>query len=218
MLKIISAFSILILITFSVLTPAQTSNSLQINGGIVFPPNSPAGFNANLQFNYSLNNNMQIYIYSGYSHWNKYNVNFTESLSAIQQITHFYTYLSDNHVLIPVFVGAKMNFAKNRIFTASTLFEVGYSHLNYDSYSVKKEVDPNTGQVLNYYTDRSTQKKVTQNLFGFGVGIELSHDFTKIFGVLLSFKLNGQLNSGSFKYLSGLGSYTSLNLGFYLKI
>ncbi len=218
MFKIISALSILFLIAFSVLTPAQNSGSVQVNGGVVFPPNSPAGYNTNIQFNYSFNRNMQFYIYSGYFYWDRYNVNFTESLSAIQQISHFYTYLSDNHVLIPLYAGAKLTIDKNRFFSAFTLFEVGYSHLSFNSYSVAKEVDPNTGEVLNYYTDRSTQKKVNENVFGFGAGLELSHEFTKILSVVLTFKLNSQFSSNYFKYISGLGSYTSLNLGFDVKI
>ena len=218
MSRIISILLIFILITFSNFTWAQNSDSFEVSGGVLFPSGSPVGINSSIQFNYAFNKNMQFYIYSGYSYWDKYNVNFTESLSTIQQITNFRTYLSDHHILFPVYLGAKLNFAKNKIFSAYTLFEAGYSHLSYNSYFVKKKVDPQTGQVLYYYTDKSTKRKVNANLFGFGVGIELMHEFTKNLGVMLSFKLNSQLNSGTFKIINGEGTYTSLNLGINVKI
>lgn len=120
---------------------AQNSSSLQLNGGIVMPMSSSKGFNALIQFNYHFGNNIQLYIYSGYSSWDKFNINFLEDWSTVQKKTLFNSYSSDEHVLIPIYVGSRINFHTNKFFVAFVIFEIGFSHLSYNNYEIKKEIN-----------------------------------------------------------------------------
>ncbi len=102
MFKSFLAFLIIVLFVITNISSAQNNNSLQINGGVVLPSSGSKGLKLSLQYNYALNNNVRFYIYSGYSHWDKYYVGFLEDWSPVQQQTQFSAYTSDDHVLIPV--------------------------------------------------------------------------------------------------------------------
>jgi hypothetical protein len=218
MLKINFSFLIITFLAVSNISLAQNYNSIQINGGVLLPTSSSDGIAASIEYDYSFNSNIKFYIYSGYSSWNKYNVIFREDWSEVQQQTNFTTYTSDDHELIPLYIGSKINFNTNKFFTAFTMFEVGYSHLSYDAYSVKKEINPSTGEVLSYYADRSTKEKMDENLFGVGAGIGVLHQITQNVGLILSFKLTSQLNSKYYSFLSGEGTYTAFGLGINVNI
>jgi hypothetical protein len=209
---------VIIVIIFSNIIYSQESNSIQINGGVIMPMSSSKGFNTSIQFNFNFSQNIQFYMYFGYSSWDKYNVNFTEDWSTIQNQTLFNTYISDNHILIPVYIGNKINLHTNKLFTSFVTFEVGYSHLSYNNYGIKKEIDQTTGEVLSYNPDLSTKKEVTENLLGLGAGVGLSHPITENINIILSFKLNSQLNSKEYSFLSSEGTYTAVNLGINFKI
>ena len=118
MKKSLFASFVIISIIISSSIYAQDSNSIQFNGGIVMPMSSSKGFNTSIQFNYNYSQNVQFYIYSGYSSWDKYNVNFTEDWSTIQKQTLFKSYTADNHILIPVYIGSRINFHTNKFFTS----------------------------------------------------------------------------------------------------
>lgn len=135
----------------------------------------------------------------------------------MQQKTRFSAYTSDNHVLIPVYIGSEINFNTNKFFTAYAMFELGYSYLSYNTYSVKKEINSSTGEVISYYADSATQNKVTDNLFGIGAGIGIIHQLSQNIGIILSFKLNSQLNS-KYNFINGQGTYTAFSLGLDYKI
>ena len=197
---------------------AQNANSIQINGGIIMPMSSSKGFNSTIQFNYKFNQNIQFYIYSGYSSWDKHNVNFMEDYSSVQKQTLFRTYISDNHSLIPVYMGSRINFNTNKLFTGFVTLEFGYSHLSYSNYSIKKEINLTTGEVLSYYPDISSKKEINENLFGLGAGVGLSHPITENINLLLAFKLNSQLNSKEYSFMSSKGTYTAINLGINFNI
>ncbi|MCF8259417.1 MAG: hypothetical protein K9J12_01470 [Melioribacteraceae bacterium] len=214
MKKYLFALLTIIVVIISTVTYAQDSNSIQVNGGIFMPMSSSKGFNTSIQYNYHLSNNIQLYIYSGYSSWDRFNVIFTEDWSTIQKQTHFSTYISDNHILIPVFIGSRINFHSSKLFTSFATFEIGYSNLSYDNYGIKKEINPVTGEVLSYNPDLRTKKEITENLLGIGAGVGLSHTITENINIILSFKLNSQLNSKDYSFLSSRGTYTAINLGF----
>lgn len=197
---------------------SQESNSIQINGGIIMPMSSSKGFNSTIQFNYTFKQNVQFYIYSGYSSWDKFNVNFTEELSAIQKQTLFKTYVSDNHILVPVYIGSRINFHTNKLFTSFVTLDIGYSHLSYNSYNIKKEIDQTTGEVLAYNPDINTKKEINENLLGLGAGVGLSRSITENINIILSFKLNSQLNSKYYSFFSSKGTYTAIKLGFNFSI
>lgn len=214
MCKSFLAALIFVLIIFSNIILAQSNNSLQINAGLLIPMSASKGLSSSVQYNYSFNSNIQFYIYTGYSYWDKFNVSFAELWSPLQQQTHFSTYLSDNHILIPLYIGSRINIHTNKLFTIFTTIEAGYSYLSYNAYGFKKEVDPGTGVVLAYNTDLNTKKKTNENLFGVGAGVGLSHPINNNMNVILSFKLNSQINSSYYSFFSSQGTYTAFNLGF----
>ncbi len=139
MFKYIFASLSFILIIFSNIILGQSSNSIQINGGLLVPMNSSKGLSTSIQYNYSFNSNIQFYIFTGYSHWDKYNASFLEQSSSLQQQTHFSTYLADNHILIPLYIGSRINIHTSKLFTFFTTIEAGYSYLSYSSYGFKKK-------------------------------------------------------------------------------
>jgi len=207
-----------ILSVFTNVSFAQDSNSMQISGGLFMPMNSSKGFNTSVQYNYNYSENIQFYIYSGYSSWDKFNVAFTEDWSLIQRQTLFKTYSSDEHILIPIYIGSRINIHKNKIFNSFATFEIGYSFLSYNNYEIKKEINPATGKVLAYNPDLRTKKEIKENLLGVGAGIGLYRPITENINVILAFKLNVQLNSKYYNFLNSQGIYTSINLGFNFSI
>ena len=176
------------------------------------------GISTSIQYNYSFNSNIQFYIYTGYSNWDKFNASFLEQSSSLQKQTHFSTYIADKHILIPIYIGSRINIHTNKLFTFFTTIEAGYSYISYNAYGFIKEVDPGTGVVLAYNTDLNTKEKRSENLFGVGAGVGLSHPITSNMNVILSFKLNSQINSSNYSFFSNQGTYTSFNLGFNFNI
>ena len=218
MLKSFLAVIISVLIIFSNTILAQESNFIQINGGIIMPMSSSKGLTASVQFSHPINNNIQFYFYTGYSSWDKFRVNFNVDWSLLQQQTHFSSYSSDNHVLIPVYLGGRINFNINKIFTAFAVFEIGYAHLSYNSYEITKEVNPANGVVLGYYPDKSTKTETNENLIGAGAGIGISHPINKNVNLIFLFKLNSQINSKYYRFLSAGGTSTAYLAGFNFAI
>lgn len=217
MSKLFASFFFFLLISSSSVTSAQNSHSIEINGGIISPMSSSNGLTASVQFNYSYSSTVNFYLYSGYSSWDKYNVTFYEDYSEIQKKQFFQTYSEDDHVMIPVFLGAKINFHTTKFFTTYIDVEVGYANLSYNSYSNRKIVDPETGEVLKYTIDPASKREVNDNLFGIGIGAGLSHPITKYLNLILSFKLNSFLNSG-YGLFSSKGTYTAFLAGFNFNI
>lgn len=203
----------IVTIIFSNVIYAQDSNSIQINSGVIMPLNSSKGFSTSFQYNYQFSSNIQFYIYSGYSSWDKHNVIFNEDSSPVQKQTYFNSYSSDNHILIPVYIGSIINFHTNKLFTSFVTLELGYSYLSYNSYENIKEIGIETGEVIAYTPDQNSKKEINENLLGIGAGFGLLHPITENINMVLAFKLNSNLNSEYNK-----GAYTALTLGFNINI
>ncbi len=193
---------------------AQNASSIEVQGGIVAPMNSSKGLSGSLQYNYSFNNNISFYASGGYSSWDKHNIVFHEDLSDVQKKNYFKTYSSDDHRMIPVYIGSRINFHTTKFFSTFVNFEIGYTHLSYNSYKHWKAVDPNTGAVLGYYPDLTSKNEHQENLFGLGIGAGLSHPMSEKINLILAFKLNTYTNSGYYGIFSARGTYTTFQAGF----
>jgi hypothetical protein len=193
-MKALKLTSIIFLLTVICIF-SQTKTSLQFTGGIISPTHTYKGLIGSVQITYPLNKTINLYFYSGYSSWDKNKVKILQEWSPIQHETTFTSYSEDNHNLIPIFVGAKINFHENKIFTAFINAELGYSYLTYNYYRNLKEIDPTTGEVLSYYADRSSKQIVKENLWGCGIGIGLSHPLTRKVNLIFEYKLNSYFNS-----------------------
>ena len=187
--------------------------SVQGSGGVIIPMSSSKGLSANAQFNYLYSNNIVFYIGSGYSAWDKYNATFKEELSVVQTREYFTTWLADDHVLIPVNAGCRVNLHTNKIFTSFISVETGYSYLKYYSYQTRKEINPNTGEVTGYFPDSRTKKQESENLFSIGIGAGISHPVTKKVNLILAFKINSCINSHYHGFFSSRGTHTMFQLG-----
>jgi hypothetical protein len=196
----------------------QDSNSIQINGGIVMPMSSSKGLTGTIQFNYSLTSAIKIYIYTGYSTWDQYKVTFIEDYSVIQKETIFQSYSADDHKLIPFYVGSRMNFHTNKLFTSFISCEIGYSYLSYNSYKNWKSVNPETGEVQGYFADGITRTKIDEKLFGIGMGVGIFHTLSENLNLVLSYKLNSHINSGYNGLFSKRGTYSQFLAGFGFSI
>ena len=210
--------SLLISFILSNFLYSQESNTLQINGGIVMPKQSSKGLAASLQFNYPVSHAIELYFSAGYSAWDRFHIQYLEDATSVQHKQRFTSYSADGHSLVPIFLGGKLNIHTNKIFTSFLNFELGYSHLTFNSYQQQKEINPETGEILNYFPDLTTQTKHEENLFGFGIGAGISHPMGRKLNLILSFKLNGYLNSGYYNFFTGGSFNTALLAGFSFNI
>jgi len=192
---------------------AQDPISIQINGGLISPMSSTNGYIGSAQFNYSVSPKISLYIYSGYSSWNKHTEYFREDFSQIQKQTLFNAYSADDHTLIPVYIGSKINFHSNSLFTAFLNFELGYSFLSYNSYNINKSIGIETGVVQGYFTDLSSKKRINESVFGVGIGGGISHPITERLNLILSYKFNSYANSNYPGLLSTKGIYSAFLVG-----
>jgi hypothetical protein len=197
---------------------SQDSHSIQLNWGIIMPMSSSKGLTTSIQFNYSINPQFELYGYLGYSNWDLYKVTFHEELSDVQKQQYFTTYPETDHVLVPIYIGSKINIHTNKLFTSFVNVELGYSYLSYDNYDVIKIINPETNAVINYQTNSTTVEKKRENLFGFGLGAGILHPMTKRLNLILSYKLNTYINSNYFGLFSTRGTYSTFSAGFNFSI
>jgi hypothetical protein len=212
-----SLFSTLIIISFfyANIFP-QDKNSIQINGGIIYPMSSSKGLSASLQYNYSLTTSISLYFNSGYASWDKHYVTYKEALSPVQQKQHFKTYSSDDHKLISINLGGRINLHTNKLFTSFVDLEAGYSFLSYNSYNHWKSVNPETGEVLGY-SPNPFPAEIKENIFGIGAGAGLSHPMTKNVNLIFIYKLNSNLTS-DYSGIFGSFIYSMFSAGFNINI
>ncbi len=218
MRKSVLVFFVLFISLSSGLIFAQDNNSLQFNGGVIYPRRSSNGLSTSVQYNYSLNSKINLYFSAGYSSWDRFYVMFHEELNGVQRQEYFKTYNADNHSLIPLNVGAKINFHTNKFFTSFVNFEIGYVHLSYDSYSNIRVFNHITGEVTSYTIDGSTKKEISKNLFNVGIGTGISHPLNRSLDLILSFKISTNFNGRGFGFLSTKGTYSVWSVGVNVKI
>ena len=189
---------------------AQKEQSIQLNAGILYPRSASNGFSTFLKYNYQLNKTFNLYLYTGYSSWNKF---YIQKVNYDRKDKLYTTYSSDKHVLIPIYIGTKINFHTNKLFTSFFEFEAGYSHLSYNSYENHPVFDEDNGEIISYKVDKRSRKKINSNLYGIGIGLGISHPLTQTLKVIIGYKLNSNFNSGDFGLFSAKGTYATLYVG-----
>ncbi len=196
---------------------AQNENSIFLSGGIVFPRSSSNGFALLAEYDYQLNSNISIYISTGYSNWDKFTVVYQEDATPTQNQQYFATYSSDNHILVPVCLGVKINIHTNKLFTSFINFEAGYSYFKYNQFANVREVN-SEGDVIAYSVDPSSKEKVEDHLFGIGFGGGFFHKLTENINFVIQYKINSNFNSGNFGLFSAKGTYSTLLAGLNIGI
>ena len=211
-----SLLLILSVLIVSEVSLPQSPNSVQINGGIISPMSSSKGLTGTIQYNYLLNPIIKFYAYTGYSAWDKHKIKFPDNRMFYSGYgpKYFDSYSADDHILIPFYLGTKINFSTTKFFTSYVNFEIGYSYLSYNSYEQQKVMEPVTEEVIGYHPDESTKKENQESLFGVGIGAGLSYPISESLDLLLSFKLNSYVNENYYGLFSARGTYTTFTAGF----
>ena len=209
--KISSSILLLVFLFFNI--NANDKNSIQITGGVISPRNSNSGFIGALQYNYKLSEKISIYAYSGFSSWKKNKVVFQSEYPNIQSRSFINSYSEDNHKLIPLYFGSKINLSKNKIFDAYFLAEVGYSYLTYDNYQNDKIFNEAKDVIIDYRVNENSKTEMEENLFGVGIGTSLEREIVSDIRLSLMLKLNSFINDNYNGFLSGRGTYYQVTAG-----
>ena len=210
MINTIKSIVVITVIFFAASINAQSDFSIQLNSGL----SGFSGFSGLLQLNYSLNSDLDLYLYSGYSNVDR-RINSrldNHDLGLHQSSNHSRLIMGDNNI-IPIYFGGSLDFYKNDWITTFANLELGYSHMSFNTYERMLPVHSDAGDVIGYRPDRSTRENHSENLFGTGIVVGASHQITNGLEVLLTLKLNTNTNFGRMKIFSRPTTYTSLLAG-----
>ena len=208
------AIFVMAIIFFANSINAQSDFSIQLNSGISDISSSLTGFSGQLQLNYSLNPDLDLYLYSGYSNVERHNNNRLShhDLNLANSRNHSGLIMGDNNV-IPIYFGGSLDLFENEWITTFANLELGYSYLSINTYERMLPIHSDNGELIRYRPDRSTRENHSENLFGTGIGVGASHEITNGLEVLLTLKLNTNTNFDRMKMFSRPSTYTSLLAG-----
>lgn len=208
------AIFVMAIIFFTNSINAQSDFSIQLNSGISDISSSLTGFSGQLQLNYSLNPDLDLYLYSGYSNVERHNNNRLShhDLNLANSRNHSGLIMGDNNV-IPIYFGGSLDLFENEWITTFANLELGYSYLSFNTYERMLPIHSDNGELIRYRPDRSTRENHSENLFGTGIGVGASHEITNGLEVLLTLKLNTNTNFDRMKMFSRPSTYTSLLAG-----
>lgn len=209
-------FALISLVLFSTVH-GQGRHSIQLNGGIIAPMSSSRGLITTLQYNYHLNERFQIYIYTGYAAWDQFRITYHADLGPGQGQQLFTSSSAEDHNLIPLYIGSRVNFHTNSWLTSFVNFEAGYSHLNYIKYRNQINTEPETGKIVGFF-HFGPGVKMSEDLFGLAIGAGISHPLNKNLNLIFSYKLNSFLNIKDNPFLSTRSTYSSFSAAFSLNI
>ncbi len=194
---------------------SQDRISLQINGGILYPQHASNGLILKAQMNYKISKSFSFYLYSGINQWDKFIIKLRgqAEYNGSNYTRIFDSYSSDNHFMIPVYLGSKFIFNTNKLFSSYLNLELGYSYLTYNSYDQLILENIETGFIKNYIPDLNSIKKIRDSLIGLGAGAGISHPLSNRIDLLFAFQLNSFINKRYEGFFSNEGTYTAFTLG-----
>ena len=143
----------------------QFINSVQVNGGLIFPTNAQNGLFTSFELTNKLDESWSLYSSAGYSYFNKNSV-FTDYILGSRE-----SYSEDSHKLYKITLGSELILNRIKSFKIFADFELSYNHLSYNEYEMILITDDVQRKVLAFQPDYSTRKLVTENLAGFGFGL-----------------------------------------------
>lgn len=197
---------------------AQSTHSVQFNGGIIMPMSSTRGLQGTLQYNYKLNPKVQFYITTGYAAWNYFNIYYHADLQSSRQRQQvFKSHSANDHELIPLYLGTRINLQTNNWLTSFVNFEFGYSHFSYYRNKNFLDKDPDTGVVYGFFAGGNIAREV-ENLFGAAIGVGISHPLTKSSYLIFTYKVNSFVNVKGNSILSTRSTNSSFSAGFDFNI
>lgn len=175
------------------------------------PMNSSKGLFTTVQYNYQFNSTFQFYLSGGYVSWDQYKISLRTDFPYPQQQVYS-SYTADDHVMIPINIGTRINLHTNSWFTSFLNFEAGYYHLSYNKFTNYIARDPQ-GLIIGFYANMPGTK-VVENLLGFGIGAGISHPINKNLAMVFAYKLNSFANMNGHAILTTRTTYSTVTAGF----
>lgn len=193
----------------------QYNYSVEANVGVISPINSSSGLLTSAQLNYSLNDDLQIFINASYGSWDKYNIyyNYEYYTSENPDTGPFKTFSADDHSLVSINLGSRFKLHESEIINLLFDTQIGLSFFSYNQYNLNKVVNPETGQI-DFVPDLSSPMKVNETLLSFGIGPVFERRINSSFSLYLSAKINAMINAGDTDFISKRGTYFLVSVGF----
>jgi hypothetical protein len=171
-----------VVFVFTVNVFSQSSQNLNASFGLLSPVSNFNGFAVSVGYEKQLSKSLSIYFYTGELYWNYEDLPF--GYNPIN-----YAISARDFTVYPFYCGARFLLSTYKSFKVYTGLELGYNYMTYTSYPLQVYEDPITHQ-NDYYSDTNRKEKITENMFGFGVGLGVSHLLTNKAGFLVEIKRN----------------------------
>lgn len=174
--------SLLLILAANSAVFSQFINSVQIQGGMIFPSASQNGLLTAVAATHNIDSSWSLYSSSGYSYFNKNSV-FTDYILGSRE-----SYSEDSHKLYKITLGSELILNRIKSFKIFADFELSYNHLSYNEYEMILITDDVQRKVLAFQPDYSTRKLVTENLAGFGFGLGFTQQLSSNYAFSLEYK------------------------------
>lgn len=217
MFKVMVSFFIVLAFNIS----AQNDIFLQVGGGLISPVNSTDGYSFDAQAGYDFSDNFGVYASLGFAAWDNNNLIHNERDYPVTGNPMFKTYDEDSHLMIPVSFGGRVKYDFNNWFYPFVEVELGYSNIQYDKYNnLEREFNTINGvkRVTGISPTEDSKEEISENLFTGGFGLGVIYPLNDNFGLVLSYKLNGNIYSDQLDSFSSRRTISRFLLGVNLII
>ena len=167
---------------------AQENLTLQLSGGIISPFDASSGLAGNVQLNYNVSENLELYFNTGYSKWYENNILYSNGYRVETTV-----YDEDNHRMIPIEIGTRYMFNENKLFETFFDAQIGMCYLVYDHYKIQSRVNPDGKTEV--YVDGMDQADVEQYLLSLGVGLGVMRKIADNIKLIVGTKVKTIVNS-----------------------
>lgn len=174
--------SLLLILVANSVVFSQFINSVQVNGGLIFPSNSQNGPLAAIQLTHSIDDNWSLYASVGFSRFDKNRV-FT-----FRYLTDPLSYSEDSHELYNFSVGGRLILNTIKTFKIFADFEIDYNYLKYNEYEMFLIYDEITYAITGFYPNIESKKQTSEELYGVGVGIGFIQQLSPNYAFSLEYK------------------------------
>ena len=191
---------------------SQNRISLEFTGGVISPIHSTNdGLLGTVQINYYSYRDNYLYANFSYSGWDKNKIGINDPNGL-----RYNLYSEENHSLFSIFIGDRYIFNRNKIFSAFVELELGYQNLNYTSVFPTRFINPDG--TIEYLYDYGKKEIINENLVGLGLGLGIQHEITNNCDILLSIKLNSNMNNSYNGFFSSQDTYFTYSGGFLFNL
>ena len=171
-----------VVVLASNLTFGQFINSVQVNGGLIFPTNAQNGLLTSFELTHKLDESWSLYSSAGYSSFNKNRVSTDDFFDSSS------SYSEDAHKLYKIVLGSKLVLNTIKSFKIFADFEFGFNHLTYNEYDMVLIKDDLQRKVLSFYPNLSSRQESSEILYGLGFGLGFTQQFSSNYGFSVEYK------------------------------